>query len=141
MLWREKTGRSMAIYSETHWWSRWKLLKQVMQYFGDIEPFLLENDVSPSYRRKLLAILHDPEMKSFLEVELAVVIDVGEQFVKGTYQLEGDGPLVFSCFEVLRFCALLMHLYEVLICPTQCPLLRGLLVCQFLLILKFFRIG
>ena len=101
LLWREKTGQSMATYSETHWWSRWELLKQVMQYFGDIEPFLLENDVSPSYRRKWLAILHDPEKKPFLEVELAVVIDVGEQFVTGIYQLEGDGPLVFSCFEVL----------------------------------------
>ncbi len=34
-------------------------------------------------------------------VELAVVIDIGEHFVKATYSLEGDGPLVFSCFEIL----------------------------------------
>ena len=26
---------------------------------------------------------------------------MGEYFVKATYRLEGDGPLVFSCFEVL----------------------------------------
>ena len=33
--------------------------------------------------------------------ELAVVIDIGEHFLKATYSLEGDGPLVFSCFEIL----------------------------------------
>ena len=27
------------------------------------------------------------------------MIDVGEHFVKGTYQLEGDGLLVFNCYE------------------------------------------
>ena len=31
----------------------------------------------------------------------SVVVNVGEQFVKATYSLEGDGSLVFSCFEVL----------------------------------------
>ena len=91
----------MATYSETRWWSRWEVLKQVMLYFGDIQPFLVENDVAPSYRRKLLAILEDPEKRSLLQVELAVVIDVGEQFVKATYRLEGDGPWGFSCFEIL----------------------------------------
>ena len=49
----------------------------------------------------MLAILNDPQKKSHLQVELAVVIDVGKQFVKATYSLEGDGPLVFTCFEVL----------------------------------------
>ena len=29
--------------SETCWWSRWEVLKQVMLFFGDIEPFLQEN--------------------------------------------------------------------------------------------------
>ena len=28
-----------------------------------------------------------------------MTIDVGEHFVKATYYLEGDGPLVFSCYE------------------------------------------
>ena len=72
-----------------------------MLYFGDIEPFLSENEVAPACRGKVLAILNDPQKKSHLQVELAVVIDVGEQFVKATYSLEGDGPLVFTCFEVL----------------------------------------
>ena len=72
-----------------------------MLYFGDIAPFLQENEIAPANRGKILAILNDPQKISHLQVELAVVINVGEQFVKATYSLEGDGPLVFSCFEVL----------------------------------------
>lgn len=72
-----------------------------MQYFGDVASFLCENELAPANRRKIPAILDDPQKRSCLQVELAVVIDVGEQFVKATYSLEGDGPLVFSCFEVL----------------------------------------
>ena len=101
LLWREKTGRTMSTYSETRWWSRWEVLHQTMLYFGDIAPFLQENDLSPAGRGKILAILADPQKKILLQIELAVVVDVGEQFVKATYSLEGDGPLVFSSFEIL----------------------------------------
>ena len=34
-------------------------------------------------------------------MELAVVIDAGVHFVNATYDLEGDGPLIFSCYEYL----------------------------------------
>ena len=34
-------------------------------------------------------------------VELAITVDAGEAFVKACYTLEGDGPLVLSCYEVL----------------------------------------
>ena len=36
------------------------------------------------------------------KLELAVIINVGEHFVKATYFLEGDVPLVFSCYEKLQ---------------------------------------
>ena len=39
---------------------------------------------------------------TYLKVELASVIDWGEYFVKGTYSLEGDRPLVFSCYEIIQ---------------------------------------
>ena len=32
---------------------------------------------------------------------MAAVIDAGEPFVRATYKLEGDGALVFDCFDVL----------------------------------------
>ena len=35
-------------------------------------------------------------------MELAAVVDYGEPFVKATYSLEGDGPLVLSCYEMVQ---------------------------------------
>ena len=29
------------------------------------------------------------------------MIDYGEEFVKTTYRLEGDGPLVFTCYQII----------------------------------------
>lgn len=46
--------------------------------------------------------LSDPESLVNLKLDLAVTIDVGQHFVKATYFLEGDGPLVFSCYEKLK---------------------------------------
>ena len=34
-LWKEQTGRAMATFSKTRWWSRWEVLHQVLQQFGD----------------------------------------------------------------------------------------------------------
>lgn len=59
---------------------------KMMIYFGDVEPFLVENDVSPSYREKLLQILRDPEKYSLLQV---VVIDVGEHFCESYLPFRG----------------------------------------------------
>ena len=39
---------------------------------------------------------------AYLKIELASIIDWGKSFVKATYSLEGDGPLVFSCYEVVQ---------------------------------------
>lgn len=59
MLWKSHTGKAMASYSKTRWWSKWEILHQIMVQFGDIEPFLIANDdIGPSLRPKLLDILH-----------------------------------------------------------------------------------
>ncbi len=39
MLWKNQTGKSVASYSKTRWWSKWEILHQIMLQFGDIEPF------------------------------------------------------------------------------------------------------
>ena len=102
LLWRSRTGRSMRSYSQTRWWSRWEVYQLLMLLFGDVLPFLEENtDLSPITRQKLLSILQDPQKSTRLQLELAAVIDAGEAFVKATYKLEGDGALVFNCFDVL----------------------------------------
>ena len=101
LLWKEKTGKAMGSYSATRWWSKWEVMLQVCQYFGDVEAFLTENsDVSPATRAKLLTFFSDPN-KVCLHIQLAAIIDWGEPFVKATYKLEGDGPLVLQCYEVI----------------------------------------
>ena len=72
------------------------------QYFDVVEPFLRENnEVSPANRRHLLEILDDPQSCQDLRLELAALGDAGVHSVNATYYLEGDGPLIFTCYERL----------------------------------------
>ena len=103
LRWREQTGKAIKTHSETRWWSKWEVLNQLCEYFGDLQRFLDENeDVSPKTMDHLRVILADPDRSKHLELELAALIDVGQHFVKATYRLEGDGPLVFSTFRSLQ---------------------------------------
>ena len=102
LLWREKTGQSIQTYSETRCWSKWEVLNQVLIYFGFVEPFLRENEeICPSSRGHLLEVVNNPQKFQDLRLELAALIDAGVHFVSATYYLEGDGPLIFSCYERL----------------------------------------
>ena len=75
----------------------------ILEGYPDVEGFLRSSDnLSPATVRKLLEILNDSVKKVQLRIELAVIIDAGEPFVKGTYNLEGDGPLALSTYEELR---------------------------------------
>ena len=66
-------------------------------------------DISTANKSKLLELLSDPTKSTQLQVELAITVDVGEAFVKATYNLEGDGPLALTAYEVYAF-FLLLHL-------------------------------
>ena len=102
LIWKEKTGQSMRSHSTTRWWSKWEILQQVLLCFGFVEPFLRENqELSKATRQHLLEIFDDPQDAQDLRLELAAVIDAGVHFVSATYYLEGDGPLIFSCYEKL----------------------------------------
>lgn len=102
LLWKERTGQSMRSYRETRWWSKWEIQKQVFEHFGDVEPFLRENEnLSPATRRHLLEIIDNSQDLRDLRLELGIIVDAGVHFVKATYYLEGDGPLIFSCYERL----------------------------------------
>lgn len=110
LRWREKTGKSMARYSPTRWWSKWELMNQLLVQFGDVRPFLDENeDLGTTTRQKLLGIFTDPQKIALFQIELAAVIDMGEPFVKATYTLEGDGPLALECFEIISTIQAAIH--------------------------------
>ena len=103
LSWRSFCGRPVPTYCETRWWSSWEVMKQIGEGFPDVESFIQTSDnLSPATIRKLTDILTDTVKKVQLRIELAVVRDVGEPFVKATYNLEGDGPLAITTYEELR---------------------------------------
>ena len=53
----------------------------------------------PSCKLKLQEIIRDPPKNCKLHMELAITVDAMEPFVKATYYLEGDGPLIFKAYE------------------------------------------
>ena len=93
-----------------------------------VTPFLEKHDeIAPTTRSKLLELLRDTRKKAFLQMELASIVDAGEPFVKSTYTLEGDGPLVFKCYhhiQVLRAGVDNPHYPNVIALP-QCLSTRG----------------
>ena len=100
LAWKARTGTAMRTYSPTRWWSKWKVMNLVLEYFVDVEPFVRENDhLAPATRAHLMEIFNSPADSKDLELELATFVDGGNHFVSATYYLEGDGPLVFSCYE------------------------------------------
>jgi len=85
-------------------------MNQLLVQFGDVEPFLTSHeDLAPVTRQKLLGMLSDPQKKAALKMELAVTVDVGEPFVKATYELESDGPLAIQCFEIVSAVQASLH--------------------------------
>ena len=103
LLWKSQVGRSMPTYSATRWWSKREMVKKVMTYFGDIEPFLLQNDdIGPTLRPKLLSFFDDQQKLGRLQLEIAATVDWDEPFVKAYYFQEGDGPLALECYEAME---------------------------------------
>ena len=98
-LWKVQTGRAMATFSKMRWWSRWEVMHQIVVQFSDVVPFLTTADGSAATRSHLLTILQNARQHQLLRVELASVIDGGQPFVKATYRLEGDGPLILQAYE------------------------------------------
>ena len=104
LLWKDLTGRAPKSYGESRWWSRWEVYQQLMVQFGDVERCMEEAKdakVCPQILLQLQEILSNPQQHMLLKLDLAATIDVGKHFVKTTYFLEGDGPLIFSRYEKL----------------------------------------
>ena len=103
LCWSARTGRAVKSFSKTRWWSRWEVVNQLLELFGDVQPFLeQQDDLGPATRSRMLSILQDPCKKMYLKVEMAAVVDAGKQFVQATYNLEGNGPLVLYCYEQIE---------------------------------------
>ena len=102
LAWKDQANVSIKTHSNTRWWSRFEVTKQVFDLFGDVEMFLRQNtDLSPATRSKLLTFFDDPNKKAHLQLELATLVDSALPFVQATYKLEGDGYLAFECYDII----------------------------------------
>ena len=49
LWWKDRTGKAMASYSPSRWWSKWEVMSLVLSYFGEVTPFLQANpEMSPA---------------------------------------------------------------------------------------------
>lgn len=99
LIWRSQTSIPMVSYSSTRWWSKFELIKQVHDLFADVCTFIKNDGLPPATTRKLLATIEDGALFRKLQMELAITVDTMEPFVKTTYNLEGDGPLVLYAYQ------------------------------------------
>ena len=91
-----------TLYYATRWWSRYEVIAQVHNAFGDIFTFLQNADLPSTTTNKMLEIINNPGLCRKLKMELAVTMDSMERFVKSTYILKGDGPLALEAYEHIR---------------------------------------
>lgn len=101
-LWRTQTGLSPPSYSTTRWWSRYEVIKQMHDAFGDVCTFLGNRELPTTTTTKMTDILNSPANSRKLKIELAATVDAMHPFVRVTYNLEGDGPLSLTAHECVR---------------------------------------
>ena len=99
LAWRMQTGLPSPSFSATRWWSRFEVIHEVHNAFGDVPLFLQGSDMPRATTSKLLEIIQDAVKCRKLKMELAAMIDAMEPFVKACYILEGDGALALVAYE------------------------------------------
>ena len=102
LLWRMQTGLPSPSYSTTRWWSKYEVLQQLHDAFGDAVTFLSNEELPKVTVTKMTNILNNPATSHVLKVELAVTVDAMKIFVQTTYNLEGDGPLALVAYMSIR---------------------------------------
>lgn len=109
LAWRSRTGFSSPSYSATRWWSRFEVIHQMHDRFGDVSEFLTGTTELPvATTKKMVDVLNDPSQCRKLKMELAMTVDAMEPFVKATYALESDRVLSLVTYE--RISALHCHI-------------------------------
>ena len=101
LAWRTLTGLPPPSNSATRWWSKFEVVNQVHDTFGDVTTFLNDHsiDLPPVSRGKLIHILNDAAKLRKLKMELAITVDAMKPFVCATYDLEGDGSLALTAYQ------------------------------------------
>eukprot|EP00967_Tisochrysis_lutea_P092219 scaffold132869_cov43-Tisochrysis_lutea.AAC.1 len=92
----------MKGYSKICWWSRWEVMKQLAENFGELERFinkLQESCIGEATTRAMTIVMST--QKRQLQLELALAMDL-EILCATTYRLEGDGLEILLVYEALE---------------------------------------
>ena len=71
LAWKTQTGLPSPSYSTTRWWSRYEVIAQVHNAFGDVHTFLLNPDLPHTTTRKMLEVFDNPGVCRKFKMELA----------------------------------------------------------------------
>ena len=99
---QSNNGQFPKFYLETRWWSKYEMMVQVHDLFGDIPAFVNGGQIPEVTAGKSQDILNDQQKLALLKVELAITVDAMKPFVQSTYQLEGDGSLCLQAYQIVR---------------------------------------
>eukprot|EP00117_Sycon_ciliatum_P005710 scpid19770/ scgid9542/ len=100
--WKALTNVSIKTYSKTRWWSKYEVMDQLLNLFGDVVGFLRTDVETPgALRRRMHAVIENLECRVELQIQLAVTVEFCCPFVQATYKLEGDGALRLVAYEVI----------------------------------------
>ena len=99
LAWSTLTELSAPSCSMVRRWSRFEVIKQGHDAFGDVSSFLSGSSLPSASSGKLNAILNDPAKYRKLKIEIAITVDAMSPFVPSTYLLEGDGPLALVAYR------------------------------------------
>ena len=99
LTWTTQTGLPSPSYSATRWWSKFEVINQVHDTFGDVSSFLNSTDLPSASSGKMIKILNDAAKCRKLKIELAITVDSMATFVCSTYTLEGNGPLALTAYQ------------------------------------------
>ena len=78
-LWKQQIGRTVCGYSLTRWWSKWEVINQILELFGDVRS---SDEFSANTRAKLIEYFENIQKRHSLKVELACVVDAGNLLFK-----------------------------------------------------------
>ena len=102
--WKNRAGTGVWSYSRTRWWSKWQVMEQLNNMFGDVVEFLLADAPSSAsiLRKRLKETVQCLESRARLQMQLSVAVEFGCPFAEATYRLEGDGALCIRAYEEVR---------------------------------------
>ena len=125
-LWEERLGQMPPRETANRWWSWWQMMRYVMERWGEMDGYLRDLRTNEFCKETVLKIerllngwveekrgnananppvlpsrIQHAPMRHSVMLELAAVVDWGEQFVEVTSLLESDGLVVVEVFDML----------------------------------------